>query len=67
MLKERSTSTGNGNHVVVVDRKLEPSTSEDSFWGSDLEEEEELLALEENFESFSDDEEDHEEKQGRKR
>ena len=40
--KERTASTGNGNHVIV-ERKLEASNSEDSFWGSDLEEEEELL------------------------
>ena len=41
--KERTASTGNGNGHVIVERKLEPSNSEDSFWGSDLEEEEELL------------------------
>ena len=43
LAKERTASTGNGNGHVIVERKLEPSNSEDSFWGSDLEEEEELL------------------------
>ncbi len=41
LLKERAIAGSNGHHVS---RKLEPSNSEeDSFWGSDLEEEEELL------------------------
>ena len=43
LAKERTASTGNGNGHVIVERKLEASNSEDSFWGSDLEEEEELL------------------------